>query len=313
MNFRKRIQRIVEILIARFALAVLPYFPRCVIFRMSRFLGSLAFAFPTRQRKIALANLELVYGGSHSKAEKKKIIRDFVRTAALMALDCFWFTKHTGERLRAYVEFDSSFEIYDKTRPAVVITCHYGNWEVMGVAMAFRGHPCVSVATPLLNAKVDRMLLRFRETTGQRIVPKEGAVRAMLGALKNGERVAFLLDQNTLPENGGEFVKFFGRDVPVSRAAARLSMRTGAPVVFIFCAPTDDGHYVACASGPLYPGEWGGDSRKLNQAIANIIEKQIRNNPQHWTWSYKRWKYIPPGGSSEVYPYYAKPYVNYKI
>jgi KDO2-lipid IV(A) lauroyltransferase len=312
MKLRKRIQRIGESLLARFALAVLPSFPRRLIFRMSRVLGSLAFTLPTLARRIALANLELVYGDSLSEAEKKKIIRDSFRTVALMALDCFWFTRNTGERLRTYVEFDSSFKVYYKTKPAVVVTSHFGNWEVLGVGMAFQGHPCVSVAAPLPNPTVGRILNRFRQTTGQRIVSKQGALRALLSALKKGERVALLLDQNTLPGEGGEFVKFFGRDVPVSRAAARLSMRTGTAVVFIFCAPTDDGHYVAWASGPLDPREWGGDNRKFNQAIANVIEEQIRNNPTHWTWTYKRWKYIPPGEPREAYPYYAKPYVKHK-
>lgn len=312
MALRKKIQRIGEILLARFALAVLPCLPRHVIFRASRLLGSLASTLPIRERRVALANLELVYGNSLSEAEKKNIIRDSFRTVALMVLDCFWFTRRTEARLRDYVQFDPSFEVYRKTRPAVVVTSHFGNWEVLGLAVALHGHPCVSVAASLPNPKLDRILNRFRQLTGQRIVPKEGSLRRLLGALKNGERVTFLLDQNTLPRQGGEFVKFFGRDVPISRAAAELSMRTGAPVVLIFCAPTDDGHYAVNVLGRLYPEEWGRDSREFNQAIANGIEKQVRSNPVPWNWTYKRWKYIPPGGPRESYPYYANFYINDK-
>lgn len=295
-----------------FALAVLPYLPRHLIFIISRVLGSLAFFVMIPERRVALANLDLVYGDSLSEAEKKEITRDSFQTVALMVLDCFWFTRKTEERLSTYVEFDSSCKVYDRTKPAVVVTSHFGNWEVLGVAVAFRGHPCVSAARPLANAKLDKMLNRFRQITGGRIVSKHGAVRALLGALKKGERIALLLDQNTLPVDGGEFVKFFGLDVPISCAAARLSIRTGAPLVFIFCAPMNDGHYQVCVSGILDPREWDNDSRKVNQVIANTIEKQVRSSPAHWMWTYKRWKWIPHGGSSEVYPYYAIPYIDRK-
>ena len=310
MNLRKKIQRIGENFLSRLALTVLPNFPRSAILLMSQILGGLGIILPIRERRIGLANLRLAYGNSISEAKKKKIMRDSFRNIVLMALDCFWFTKNAEKRLHTYVKFDSSCEIFYKTKPAVVVTIHFGNWEILARAAAYRGYPSVGVVKPLPNANLDRMLTRFREVAGQQVVSKGGAIRSLLGALKNGKRIAFLLDQNTQPKDGGEFVKFFGRYVPVSRAAAKLSIHTGAPVIFIFCIPLDDGYYRVYAPGSLYPEKWNGNSKKFTQVITNEIEKQVRSNPKYWNWVYKRWKYIPPGEPREMYPYYAKYYID---
>lgn len=313
MNFRKRIQRIGENLLSRFALAILPNLPRRAIVIMAQLLGSLGAAFPIRERRIGLANLRLAYGHAISDAKKKKIMRDSLRNIIFMVLDCFWFTKNAEKRLHTYVKFDSSCEIFYQTKPAIVITSHFGNWEILARAAAYRGYPSVGVAKPLPNTNLDYILNRFREVAGQRVVPQEGAIRALLSALKNGERIAFLLDQNTRPKDGGEFVKFFGRYVPVSRAAAKLSIRTGAPVIFIFCIPLDNGHYRVYTPGSIDPEKWDHNSQKLTQAITNEIEKQVRSNPKHWNWVYKRWKYIPPGEPRKAYPFYSKYYTDSKI
>jgi KDO2-lipid IV(A) lauroyltransferase len=313
MNLRKKIQRIGENFLSRLALIVIPNFPRSAILLMSQILGSLGVILPIRERRIVLANLRLAYGNSISEAKKKKIMRDSFRTIVLMTLDCFWFTKNAEKRLHAYVKFDSSCEIFYKTKPAVVVTGHFGNWEIMAIAAAFLGYPTVVVAKPLPNANIERILTKFREIAGQRVVLKEGAIRALLGALKNGKRVAFLLDQNTQPKEGGEFVKFFGRYVPVSRAVAKLSIHTGAPVIFIFCIPLDDGYYRVYTSCSIDPEKWNDNRKKFTQVITNEIEKQVRSNPKYWNWVYKRWKYIPPGEPCEMYPFYAKYYIDPRI
>ncbi len=312
MNLRKKIQRIGENLLSRVALTVLPNLPRRTILIISKLLGSLGAVLPTSVRRIGLANIRLAYGNSIPEAEKKKIMRDSFRTMVLMVLDCFWFTKNTEKRLDIYVKFDSSCEIFYKTKPAVVITSHFGNWEILAQAAAYRGHPSVGVVKHLPNVYLDSMLTKFREVAGQQVVAKEGAIRALLSALKNGKRIAFVLDQNTQPKDGGEFVKFFERYVPVSRAAAKLSIRTGAPVVFIFCIPRDDGYYRIYTPDWLDPEKWKNKSQKFTQAITSEIEKQVRTSPKHWNWVYKRWKYIPQGEPREMYPFYAKYYIDSK-
>jgi lauroyl/myristoyl acyltransferase len=221
-------------------------------------------------------------------------------------LDLFWFGWRTHRRVGAHVSFDPSFDHYFKTAPLVAITAHLGNWEVMGLAAARHGEPAFSVAAPLDNRFVDRMLTRLREETGQQIAEQGGAVRTLLKALKHGGRTALLLDQNTLPRDGGVFVTLFGRPVPISKTAAGLASHSGAPIVFTYCVADEKGHYRAYALPPMKASGKRGDEIEITQAIAGMLESVITKHPDQWLWMYKRWKYIPDGESPEQYPFYAR-------
>jgi len=287
------------------ALLIIPPLPRPVVVRLSRWLGALGFRLSRRDRRLALANLDVAFGDRLSDAEKTAIARESFRTFALVVLDLFWFQMFSRARLARWVAFDASMDAYFPPGPTVAVTAHFGNWEVMGLATAARGAPPVSVAAPLNNPVVGRLLTRGRRGTGQAVVGKHGAVRALLRALRGGGKVALLIDQNTLPAEGGRFVEFFGLPVPMSAAAARLSRHTQSDILPAFCVPDEGGGYRACALPPYRPA--GNDEREATQRLAALLEDVIRADPGHWLWMYKRWKYVPPDGVRERYPFYAQP------
>jgi KDO2-lipid IV(A) lauroyltransferase len=126
----------------------------------------------------------------------------------------------------------------------------------------------------------------------------------MLKALRSGKRIALVLDQNTLPPDGGTFVPFFGLPVPMSRAAAMLSQRTGAPIVVGYGLAQPDGRYHMHCRPPLSLDgmtEAAGTAR-----IMAGLETVIREHPGQWLWMYKRWKHIPAGADGARYPFYAR-------
>jgi KDO2-lipid IV(A) lauroyltransferase len=222
-------------------------------------------------------------------------------------MDLFWFGRFTRRRIRTWVKFDPSFDHYLNASPGIAVTGHSGNWEVMGLATALRGVSLTSVATPLPNPFVNGMLNRLRQITGQQIVAREGAVKKLIAHLKAGGSTAMLMDQNTLPRDGGEFVPFFGLPVPISKAASALAKRTGAAIVFTFCLLDSNGNYTLHALPPLNPTPTDPPAYNLTKAVAQIMEEHIRKHPGQWLWMYKRWKYIPEGSPPDKYPFYARP------
>lgn len=306
MKFTRRIRQVAESLLACLGLSVLPFLPRNWIVRLSRRLGNTAFRLCRNLRKRATANLDIAFGSSLSFEEKQAIARESFETFSLTVLDLFWFGMFSRKRIETYVKFDPSFNFYFNTAPAVVVTGHLGNWEVLGQAVALHGDPCVSVAAPLENPFVDWMLNRFRRATGQEIVEKKGAMKTLIKALREGGRTALLMDQNTLPSDGGEFVDFFGLSVPISKAVSALIRRTGADIVFIFCVADNDGRYTAYALPPFSAKGAEVSDDEITQAVAEMLECEIRKHPGQWLWMYKRWKHVPPGASPEGYPFYAR-------
>lgn len=285
-------------------LAVVPFLPRRCILALSRALGNLGFSLCAKLRGIALANLDCAYRASLNRNEKVEIARESFRTFVLVVLDLFWFSVFTSRRISRWVKYDTSFNEYFNSKPAIAVTGHLGNWEIMGLAASFRGHPSLSVFAPLANPVATHVLTKLRSGTGQMTASKHGAVRAMLENLKAGGRVAVLVDQNTLPSEGGEFVSFFDLPAPVSRVAASLSGRTGAVIVPTYCVSCEDGMYELRAR-PGFKCRDGAISETV-QAVTRELELIIRKHPGQWLWMYKRWKHVPEGADINRYPGYAK-------
>ncbi len=300
----KKIRQVGEAALLLLAFITIPFFPRCVVLGLAKGLGDLGRVCSPSLRRLGRANLDLAFGASRSDADKVKILRESFRIFALVMLDLFWFAAFTRRRLERLVTFDESIRHYHASRPALIVTGHFGNWEVMGQSSVMLGAPIVSVATPLRNPVAEALMARFRRRTGQEIERRAGAVKAMLTVLRRGGRIAILLDQNTLPHEGGVFVNFFGLPVPVSRAAATLARHTRAAVVIAHSLVGPGGTYRIFTQPPLQLGEV--EDAEATQAIVARLEALIREHPGHWLWMYKRWKYVPVGVARERYPYYAR-------
>ena len=93
--------------------------------------------------------------------------------------------------------------------PIILLTGHYGNWEMAGYLFGLYGFPTYSVARTLDNPYLDRYLGSFREQTGQKLIPKAGGYDQILEVLQSGQALSMLADQDA--GQRGLFVEFFGR------------------------------------------------------------------------------------------------------
>jgi len=305
-NMRKKL----EMLLARFAMITVPFLPRRLILTLARMAGAIGFYCVPRQRRLTMANLDVAFGESKSAYEKKRIALKAFQNMALVFIDFFWFARRTLERVAKYVSLDQSVADYFPPAPALIVTAHFGNWEVMGRSVIASGRPHFAVAAPSSNPKVDMLLDAFRMSGNAKMIAMKGALRKIVDALRHGKSVALLLDQNTKPKDGGIFVDFFGLPVPMSASVAMLAERLNIPITPTFCHAQPNGHYIvysrplirtvsAMSGGP-------GSVLRLTQKIAAVFQKEIEESPEQWMWMYKRWKHIASGRSNAEYPYYAK-------
>ncbi len=198
-----RFRRPFETAAFRLGLAIIPQLPRCAILGLAWLCGSLGFLFDSRGRRVGRANLNLAFGETKTPAEKRIILRTAYITMTRTFLDVIWFGKNPEKRLTKYVEIDDGMRRLFCDKNQICITAHFGNWEVVGQMMALHGFPFHSIAMPVKNPEVDRLLIARREVTGQKIIPRDGALRKLLGVLRNNGKTAFLVDQNTEPNEGG--------------------------------------------------------------------------------------------------------------
>ncbi|HIE10649.1 MAG TPA: hypothetical protein EYP62_03475 [Kiritimatiellae bacterium] len=290
----------------------IPVLPRALVVGLARACGRIAAALPLHVTRVANSNLSLVMPDLDLR-QRRTIIRISFSSLALTLLDLFWLSVGSGKRLRQVVEGDPSMGSVLREGPMVCLTAHYGNWEILGHLLPLHGYPMTSVSSSTGSPTLDRRINALRGRHGQVIASRRGAARVLLGTLRRGDKVGLLLDQNTRPDEGGAFLEFFGKPVPVSLLPATLAIHTDSPVSVGFCIPDlKTGRYRAYSRVVLDEHEAArlqpDQAADLAQRIIQEYEHQICSRPEFWLWSYKRWKHVPPTHELSSFPFYAKPY-----
>jgi KDO2-lipid IV(A) lauroyltransferase len=178
-------------------------------------------------------------------------------------------------------------------RGALVISGHLGNWEMMAAAIAHFGHPFHVLVAQQKNRLVGDLIDDFRRAAGIQPIRVGPSVKEMLWALRRGEFVGIVSDQNAGRE--GVFVEFFGRPTSTPRGPAVIALRTGVPILLGFAIREPrGGHRVVFERlEPSFPtGEEG--IRAITQAYTARLEAYIRQHPEQWLWTHRRWKCSPP-------------------
>jgi KDO2-lipid IV(A) lauroyltransferase len=184
----------------------------------------------------------------------------------------------------------------------LVLTAHFGNWELAGLVGPLYGVPMATVMRPLDSPLLDRLARRLRGSTGVEMIDKREAFRAVTDALRRRQLVAILLDQNA-SRREGVFVPFFGRPASTSRGLALLSLRTGTPILPVFMHREPDGrHHLVIEPAIPSPsrGALGVSIEELTAACASRIEATVRRWPEQWLWLHRRWRTRPVGETTQA-------------
>ena len=291
-----------------------PLLPRKVVIGFAHLVGVTAVRIPFRMQKIALKNLDAVFGDTRTQKEKRQILASSFSTVFLTMLDSLWFLKNPDKRIRKYVTIEEGEkrDAFFKEGALVCITAHFGNWELLGQTTALYGAPMASLAAPIQNPAIDRLVTQQRESIGQIILPREGALKSLIGRLRKKGKIAFLLDQNTPAKKGGVWVDFLGLPTPISSAPAMLAYRTGTKILVGLCRPTPEGGYHVYIPDIISPPPYEKgknaeeEAQRLTQQIMDSLSREIRAYPEYWLWAYKHWRY--PSKKAEVsnYPDYSR-------
>lgn len=267
-------------------------------------LGALVYRLNRRGRRVARANIDVVYGDRISTHRREILVRGSFRNAVRAMVDLPWFAFRRRQRMADYCRLTGgAFDELGKG-PCIVVTVHIGNWEIGGQMLADVCGGAVSVAMPIKNPLLDVTISKLRETGGQRISTSKGAVRELVRGLRKGVSVGLVLDQWTEPSKGGVVVDFLGLPTCMSNAAGVLASRLGVPIYVMACIPSTAGGYVGSLFEKI-PTEAGISPEALTQLTADSLGRLVRRFPSQWLWFYKRWKRSIPGYDPDQFPFYA--------
>lgn len=175
-------------------------------------------------------------------------------------------------------------------RPLIILTAHYGNWELLSPAIASRGVDVLGFARQMQDPWLEEVILDMRERLGTGMIMRgaPGAARLLVDTLRGCGAIGVLHDQDIRVE--GTWVPFFGRPAFTPIGPARLALRYDAIVIPTFIERQDDGRHLARFYPPL---DLPNEPIAATAAMTRAIEEQIRRRPEQWVWFHRRWRHQP--------------------
>ncbi|MBN1522190.1 MAG: lysophospholipid acyltransferase family protein [Candidatus Aureabacteria bacterium] len=277
--------------------------PRKLALIIGMLLGKLMGIILIHKKKICFLNMDLAFSDSLSSREKSRIIRkmyvnlgknivDFLRIPLISQDNFHQFVTVEGERFLV--------DAREKRKGVLVITAHYGFWDIIPLFFAFRGYGANLITKDIRNASLNDFWMKYRKYGGVNPIYKKNSSREMISLLKRNESLGFVIDQN-MNSRSGIFVDFFGVKACTIDVVAKLSQSLECPVLPIFCIRKDDDTFIIRIEEPVLLRQ-GKDKQETilltTQAYTEVLERFIIERPDHWIWMHKRWKTRPEGEES---------------
>lgn len=277
--------------------ALIYFIPRPLCLALGGGFGRLAYRLDRSHRRIALANLDIAFGRTKSPAEKDRIARASLASFGRVVFDVVKLSHYSRKAVFRLVDIEGRENLLQALaggRGVLMFSAHFGNWEVLPTVAGAKV-PFHAIVRALDNPYIDRHLSRLRTRLGALIINKFGASRPILQALRRGEIVCILIDQNVL-RSQALFVDFFGRPAGTTPGLAAFQAKTGAALLPVFCRPRGRRYVLRVLPTPHIEASErrADDVLKITGFCTKIVEQEIRRYPEAWLWIHKRWNARPP-------------------
>jgi KDO2-lipid IV(A) lauroyltransferase len=260
----------------------------------ARLAGNLAYLVGADLRRQARENYAAILGAPVDSPRVGRVAREAVVGYTKLMADFLWLPALSQERIREVVEVGGLENIDDALalrRGAIVVTPHFGNWDMAAAAAVAHGVRLTAVTDRFGDAALDRQVTGARQKFGMKCVPVGvEAGRAVLRALRDNEVVALVCD---LPKEGRNVrVDLCGQPAMVPAGPALLALRTGAPLVPITCRRLADNRYhleIERRVAFTPTGRDAVDVPALAQAIVDRFAATLRAVPEQWYLFSRMW------------------------
>ena len=256
-------------------------------------LGSLVHFALASRRRITHDNLKRALGESLSDTERKLIVKNVFRNTGRTLIE---FAR-IGRTIKGGLEeiivgdgLDHLKEVHDKGKGGIVVTAHFGSFELFGAWVGTRGYPMDFLTGVQHNQKVNSLLNGFRREIGVGLVSIDRTLRPVFKALRANRLIGLIADQHA---PSGVVVDFFGRPAATPKGPAAFAVKAKAPILPFVMRRERYNRHVVMAGDPIYPPASGDSERDIltmTSAYTCFFEDCIRKYPDQWLWTHRRWK-----------------------
>ncbi len=261
------------------------------------------YRFNRAGREAVMANLRQIF--LHRGIEPAdQALRGFARKTfqyfGKYLVDFFRYAELTPAQLKHIISVqhrDYLQQCLDRKTGVLLLTAHFGNWELGSAVMSAMGHRITAVVLPQRLEKLNRLFQQQRERRGVRLIPLGSSALSILRCLKRGELVALLADRDFTARD--DRVTFFGRPARIPKGPAWLAKKMGVPILPAFLVRQVDDTFLLRFHEPIIPGD-GETEEALQQRVCLAMEKEIAEEPYQWFIFDNFWEAENPPGRSET-------------
>ena len=292
----------------RFLAFVIRAMPRALAHWIGLRLCDAAYFLNRRARAAVEENLRTVWAheglqpsDDHAAGCARKTFQYFGKYAA----DFIRFREMPPDRLRRFVSVAGLPEV-EKLRATgrggILLTLHYGNWELGGAVFPALGFKVHAVVQPVASPPMERIYTFFRRQRGMDVIPLARASTGIVRALRRGDLVAMVGDRDFtgtgLPHD------FMGRPATLPHGAAWFAHKLGVPILFGAVRREPDDTYAIRLAPLITPEEYPSEAAIQDRLVA-LMEQTILSDPCQWFTFYPFWRTTPaaaahPGGRTDV-------------
>lgn len=248
------------------------------------------------RKAVVLENLRNSFPEKTEK-EIKDTCKRYYKYLCDISLETFKTLTISKKAMLKHCSFDEASlallnKLADENKSIILVLGHLGNWEWSGNTFSILcKHKLYVIYHPLANKHFNGLIIKMRKKYGTGLIPMRETFRTVLSHEYQEEltATAFIADQSPNPEKAC-WTEFLNQDTPVSQGAELIARKTNYPVVYSSIKKTGRGYYKMFAE-LLFENPKNASEGEITEAHTKKLEKNIKEQPEVWIWSHRRWKH----------------------
>jgi Kdo2-lipid IVA lauroyltransferase/acyltransferase len=279
---------------------VVTLLPMRILYIFSDILYFILYYVVSYRRKVVAENLRNSFPDK-SAPELKSIEKKFYRHLADLMIEILKLTHMSREQSLSRMTITNVElleRLYDEGRDVIAVIGHYNNWEWLKSLIFHTKYQTVSIYKPLQDKRFDRFLLGLRGREGMILTPMSLIIREIIEARKKNRKslYSFITDQTPPRKDIQYWTTFLNQDTPVYLGVEKIASKYDMAVVFFNVTKIRRGYYSYCPE-LLFEHTQGLPEHEITEKHVRRLEEIIRDKPEYWIWSHRRWKHKKPAGA----------------
>ena len=269
--------------------------PRKLALSSGAALAAIVFWLSSDGRYRALRHLAVGLGLDNPLAIRRFARRCF-QNMGKNVMEFMQLPRMSPEKIHQIVTFEGKEhidQVLGQGKGAIILTGHFGNWELLAASIVANGYPLRPIARQLRSKRLNALVCDHREKAGYSSIDRD-AIRPALRCLKQNELLGIVADVDTSTD--GVFVEFLGRPAHTPYSPVAIALKTGAAILPTFIIRQPDDSHRAIVEPPLVlqrSGDRESDLVANTQRFTKVIESYVQRYPEQWIWMHERWKTQP--------------------